>query len=127
MNPREGTPEMEKHPNGSEHNVHNPRACDLHLIVDCARCMPAEIPAEIADARDLADTAKSNVDAAEAALADALEEFKAAQDNLTAARDQYNQAANREAAAGSAYVATLRRHGYVQTADGPRPAHTVHS
>ena len=99
MNPREGTPQMEN----------------------------LEIPAEIADARDLADTMRSNRDAAEADTLAALEEFTAAQNKLTAARNALYEADQAEAGACSAYVEVLRRHGYVQTADGPRPAHTVHS
>jgi hypothetical protein len=89
--------------------------------------MTNELPAEIADAMDLAATAASNLTTAEytekAARAE-LAEAAAAHDRAEEALADADRA---EAQARRDYLAVLRRHGYVQTADGPRPAHTVHA
>ena len=82
----------------------------------------AGLPAEIAELRDLADTAAEKLQMADAAYAAARAEAIAADAKAASAGADLDDADQDEAAARSAYVAALRRHGYVQTADGPRPA-----
>lgn len=86
-----------------------------------------QLPPEIEDLRDQAETAAANLAMAEGAADAAAVELKAARDKADAAMNAVDDAGKAEEQARREYIAALRRHGYVQTADGPRPAHTVHS
>ena len=82
--------------------------------------MASELPAEIAELSDLCDTAIGKTAMATAAAYAAHDELAAATEKALAANQSLEEAEQAEAQANRDYVAALRRHGYVQTADGPK-------
>ena len=80
-----------------------------------------QIPTEIAEARALLETALSNLVMAEGAYETAAAEAQAAENRAETAHNAQAEAETAEYKARRAYVDALRRHGYVQTADGPKP------
>ena len=114
-------------PEEANANVHPTVDAQSTGSVDTNSDMSVEdqIPAEITELRDLYDTAMANKDAAADAELAARAETVEAHRKQEAAEDANDAASKAEVDANVAYRAALRRHGYVQTADGPKPRQPV--
>lgn len=80
------------------------------------------MPDEIAELRELLETATVSLAAAEDDMAAAEIDYEEAKAASQAANQRWQEADRAEAEARRSYIDALKRHGMVRTADGPKPA-----